>query len=54
MKSVETFLINNFINTNHGKNRLYIETNTDILDDNGYIINNIETRKLMNRVSIGE
>ena len=52
--SVETFIINNFINTNHSKDRLHTETITNILNDNGYTINKIEVGKLMNRVSIGK
>ena len=52
--SVETFILNNFINSNNSKDRLHTESITNILNDNGYIINKIEVGKLMNRVSIGK
>ena len=52
--SVETFILNNFINTTDSKDRLHIDTITDILKNKGYKVNIIETGKLMNRVGIGK
>jgi len=52
--SVETFIIKNFKTTNDDKDRIHTETICDILNDNGYKINIIETGKLMNRTGIGK
>jgi len=49
--SVETFIINNFINTNDKKDRLHTDSITDILNNNGY---KVEAGKLMNRIGIGK
>ena len=52
--SVEQFIIANFKKTDNDKDRLHTETITDILKLNGYMINIIETGKLMNRIGIGK
>ena len=51
---MEQFIIKNFINSNNDKDRLHTETIADILKLNGYMINTIETGKLMNRIGIGK
>ena len=52
--SVETFIINNFVNTNDSKDRLHTETITDILNSKGYKVNSVEAGRLLNRVGIGK
>ena len=52
--SVETFIINNFINTNDSKDRLHTDTITDILNAKGYKVDTIEAGRLLNRVGIGK
>jgi len=52
--SVEQFIIANFKKTDDDKDRLHTETIADILKLNGYMINTIETGKLMNRIGIGK
>ena len=46
--------IANFQKTDDDKDRLHTETIADILKLNGYMINTIETGKLMNRIGIGK
>ena len=44
--TVEQFILNNFKNSNDGKDRLHIETINNIINNNGY--------KLSNRFGIGK
>ena len=49
--SVETFIINNFINTDDKKDKLHTDDINSILNENGY---KVEAGKLMNRIGIGK
>ena len=52
--TVESFIINKFINTTDSKDKLHTETITDILKDKGFKITTVEVGRLLNRVSIGK
>ena len=51
---IETFIIKNFTQTNNNKDRIHTSYITDILNDNGYSISNIEVGRLMKRINIGK
>ena len=53
-RSVEQFIIKNFINSNDGKDRLHTDTISNILNDNGYKMSVVEAGKLINRIGIGK
>jgi hypothetical protein len=52
--TVEQFILNNFKNSNDGKDRLHIETINNIINNNGYKLSNTELNKLFNRFGIGK
>jgi hypothetical protein len=52
--TVEQFILNNFKNSNDGKDRLHIETINNIINNNGYKLTNTELNKLFNRFGIGK
>lgn len=52
--TVEQFIVNNFINSENSKDRLHTDTICDILNNNGYKCNIVETGKLINRIGIGK
>jgi hypothetical protein len=52
--TVEQFIINNFINSNDGKDRLHTDRICEILNENGYKTSIVETGRLVNRIGIGK
>jgi hypothetical protein len=52
--TVEQFIVNNFINSNDGKDRLHTDRICQILNENGYNCNIVETGRLINRIGIGK
>ena len=52
--TIEQFIVNNFINSNDGKDRLHTARICNILNENGYKCNVVETGRLNNRIGIGK
>jgi hypothetical protein len=52
--TVEQFIINNFINSDDNKDRLHTDRICEILNENGYKCNIVETGRLINRIGIGK
>ena len=52
--TVEQFIINNFANSDDSKDRLHTDRICEILNENGYKCNVVETGRLMNRIGIGK
>lgn len=50
----EQFVINNFITTNNIDDKIHTTTITEILNDNGYNISQIDTGRLINRIGLGK
>jgi hypothetical protein len=51
--TVEQFIVNNFINSNDGKDRLHSDIICEILNENGYKCSVVEAGRLINRIGIG-
>jgi hypothetical protein len=52
--TAKQFIVNKFINSDDNKDRLHAEPICEILRENGYKTNVIETGKIMNRIGIGK
>jgi hypothetical protein len=52
--TVEQFIVNNFINSNDGKDRLHSDRICAILNENGYKCSVVEAGRLINRIGIGK
>jgi hypothetical protein len=52
--TVEQFIVNNFINSNDGKDRLHTDRICGILNENGYKCSVVEAGRLINRIGIGK
>jgi hypothetical protein len=52
--TAEQFIIKNFITTNDDKDKLHTETINNILDENGYKTNIVETGRMINRIGLGK
>jgi hypothetical protein len=52
--TVEQFIVNHFINSNDGKDRLHTDIICGILNENGYKCSVVEAGRLINRTGIGK
>jgi hypothetical protein len=52
--TVENFIVNNFINSNDGKDRLHTERKCGIPNENGYKCSAAEAGRLINRIGVGK